>query len=72
MSLDTQSEFAMLDETQAGDAERDSSKESAMTTCLEMACAIAGLSALLAIAGWVWYFWNPEWLSSIHRFQEMI
>jgi hypothetical protein len=50
----------------------NSSKASEIAMYCEMAVALVALSGLLAMAAWVWYLGNSDWLASIHRFQEMI
>lgn len=50
----------------------ESSKPSEMAMYFEMAIALAACVGLLAVPALVWYLANPDWISSIRRFQEMI
>lgn len=82
MPLKTQSKFAEFeaidhpnseqDKTGSGDSQRESSKPSEISMYIEMGIALTAAFSSLAMAAWVWYLTNPDWISSIRRFQEMI
>jgi hypothetical protein len=59
-------------QAERSESQLNSSKASEIAMYCEMAVALVALSGLLAMAAWVWYLGNSDWLASIHRFQEMI
>lgn len=82
MLIKTQSQFAKFmaidrvsseqRETASGNTHRELPKQSELAMYIEMGIALTATFSLLAMAAWVWYLTNPDWISSIRRFQEMI
>ena len=79
--IKTQSKFAQLmtigliseqGKTQSINARRELSKPSEIAMLIEMGIAVSALFGLLAMAALLAYSANPDWISPIQRFQEMI
>jgi hypothetical protein len=64
--------FLALGETESSDSRRESPKPSEIAMLIEMVIALAAAFSLLALGAWVWYLKNPDWLSSVHRLQDML
>lgn len=56
---------------ESGDGQSNRSKPSEIAMYIEIGVAVAAIISLLTMTAWVLYS-GSDWISSIHRFQEMI
>lgn len=82
MLIETQSQFAKFmaidhvkseqRKTERSDSQRESPEPSEIAMYIDMGIALAAVFGLLAMGAWVWHLKNPDWISSIHRLQDML